>query len=565
VRAAQLLVERHAAWRAEAADPLRYMSLLYDAAVVYSLYAPFLVQGPVIGRKLCRLISWAFVHAWPRVKVSTREEFYRTRFPETLAPVEILQVHGGQTEFERLGKHFRHNLKPPGKITGYELVCHLADVWEFNDLQYKGKIVIMNVPEGLEVLEDVRLVYVDVASNQWGPLIGPGSSQWQVPPYGFPALFFIPLSTGSVAWLRLEKKDELRVCYREGSSRSRFNRRLVAYRAAPRRGYDYHTPLVVSFLSFGMFHCFSDGNCYLPLVQDFTTLYDAARGHAASRLPPIGTSFEELERRLFDTFNCRPSPMRASLRGSIYGYRGHGYAYTLGLGPGAISALTRTAVHYRVPLDVVLLGVVVCAMARADESEFCDFTLYTPMRDGASEAMLVGLFSDWRDLYASLDFDLATVLGTILQLYHKIQHRQWSVFNALRKDERTVINIQPLDFEKHAGFKNLGENMWRDGDRLNEHTERSNRMDNAQQPANFTIEQQDEKTWWILVGMGYNDRPTPWMRRLVFGFQDALSAFLFEPLARVHQPFPDDDTLLNIAWEREEQLKGGPVCLRAPR
>eukprot|EP00930_Biecheleria_cincta_P085633 TRINITY_DN75018_c0_g1_i1.p1 TRINITY_DN75018_c0_g1~~TRINITY_DN75018_c0_g1_i1.p1 ORF type:complete len:269 (-),score=33.70 TRINITY_DN75018_c0_g1_i1:72-761(-) len=229
-----------------------------------------------------------------------------------------------------------------------------------------------------------------------------------------------------------------------------------------------------------------------------------------------------------------------------------------------MSALTRTAVHYRVPLDIVLLGIVVCAMARADQSDFCDFTLYAPMRDGASEAMLVGLFSDWRDLYANIDFDLATVLGTILQLYHKIQHRQWSVFNALRKDERTVINIQPLDFEKHAGFKNLGENMWRDGDRLNEHTERSNRMEYAQQPANFTIEQQDEETWWILVGLGYNERPAPWMRRLVFGFQDALSAFLFEPLARVHQSFPDDDTLLHIAWKRE-QLKGGPVCLRAPR
>ena len=30
------------------------------------------------------------------------------------------------------------------------------------------------------------------------------------------------------------------------------------------------------------------------------------------------------------------------------------------------------------------------------------------------------------------------------------------------------MNIQPLDLEKRAaaGFKNLGENMWRDGDRL---------------------------------------------------------------------------------------------------
>ena len=46
VRAAQLLADRHEALRCEVADPLRYMSILYDAATVWTFYAPFLMKGP---------------------------------------------------------------------------------------------------------------------------------------------------------------------------------------------------------------------------------------------------------------------------------------------------------------------------------------------------------------------------------------------------------------------------------------------------------------------------------------------------------------------------------------
>jgi len=559
VQAAQALVDRHEALRVQIIDPLRYMSILYDAAVVFTLCAPLLGKGPAFARWLRRLISKAFTKAWPRIKCYRREELYGTRFPETFAPIEILQVHGGQVELERVLRQRRNMMDPPGVITGYELSCYLSDVWAYDNPHWKGKFVIMTAPAHLALPDDARLVYVDCTSREWGPLVGPGCSQWQVPPYGFPALFFVALCSGAVAWIRVENRDELRICYREGSSRSTWNRRLVAYRAAPQRGRDCHPPVIVNFLSVGMFHCFADGNCYLPLVQDFLMLYDAARGHAAPRLPAIPSAFEELERRLFDTFHCRPAPMRSSLRGGIFGFCGLGYGYCLGIGPGATSAVTRAAVHYRVPMDVVLLGIVVCAMARADHSDFCDFTLYAPMRDGAAEATAVGLFSDFRDLYASADFELATVLGTVLQLSHKIQHRQWTVFNALRKPERTVINIQPLDFEKRAGFKNLGENMWRDGDRLNESERRSREMGYAQQPATFVIEQQDEETWWVLAGAGHERRPAPWMRRFVEGFREALSAFLFEPLAPVHRPLPDDDTLLLTCAG-----VGRPVCLSAP-
>jgi len=158
--------------------------------------------------------------------------------------------------------------------------------------------------------------------------------------------------------------------------------------------------------------------------------------------------------------------------------------------------------------------------------------------------MSVGLFSDWRDVSVTFDMDLSTILGTLLQVSHTVQQRRWTPFNALRKGERTVVNIQPLDFQQRAGFTNLGENMWRDGDQLGKPEKRGQQMEWAKQPANFVIEQQDEGTWWILVSAADELRPTPWMRRFVFAFKEAMHAFLFDPLDLVHKPLPDDATLL---------------------
>merc|ERR1711920_1032514 len=140
--------------------------------------------------------------------------------------------------------------------------------------------------------------------------------------------------------------------------------------------------------------------------------------------------------------------------------------------------------------------------------------------------------------------ELSTILVSIMHLSYKIQHRQWSPFNALRKPEATVINMQPMDFQKHAGFMHLGENMWRDGDRLGHPEKREKQMEWAQQPATFVIEQQDEGTWWILVSAAEHLRPTPWMRGFSFAFREALQSFLFDPLALVHKAMPDDSTLL---------------------
>eukprot|EP00928_Gymnodinium_smaydae_P021165 TRINITY_DN18239_c0_g5_i1.p1 TRINITY_DN18239_c0_g5~~TRINITY_DN18239_c0_g5_i1.p1 ORF type:complete len:1675 (-),score=293.08 TRINITY_DN18239_c0_g5_i1:142-5031(-) len=549
--ATRSLVERHAALRVCAADALRYMSFLFDAASLFTLYAPMLNAGPFPLPWIRARLSACFECAWPRVVCRSREEMYGKRCPGVGAPLEVVRCRDGQDDFEHALKGKRYGLVPPGAITVYELECHLADAWKYH--RYNGRFVIMKVPEGAPASCSSKLAYVDATSGEWGPLLSPACEGWQIPPYGFPALFFVPLSSGAKAWLRLERGDELRVCYREApryAGAKSEEHHLCAFRASgTRERLGEREPVVINFLGVCMLHAFADGNCYLPLVQDFLTFYDEARGRPVLALPPLGNPFAELERRLFDTFHCRPSPLRSSLRGSIFRYKERGYGHDLGLMPGAMEAIAAAASRYRVPLDTALLGMVTCALARADGVDTMEFTLYAPMRDGPEDAMGVGLFSDWRDLALTVDFDLATTLGVILQASHKIAHRQWSVFNALRKPDRKIVNIQPLDFGRRAGFVNLGENLWHGGDRLHKQEPRPAQLSYAQQEVTVVIEQQDELTWWILMSAGHDKRPTAWMRRFVYAFGAALDAFLLTPLAPVHRPLPNDAALLRYFEE----------------
>lgn len=113
VRATQQLVDRHMALRAEAADPIRYLSFVYDCVNLFVVYAPFLDAGSVLLRCLRRLLSWACMKTWPRVKIKTRSQLYGRCKPETAVPLEIWEVHDGQIELERAIKKIKNDLKPP--------------------------------------------------------------------------------------------------------------------------------------------------------------------------------------------------------------------------------------------------------------------------------------------------------------------------------------------------------------------------------------------------------------------------------------------------------------------
>merc|ERR1712060_64875 len=106
-----------------------------------------------------------------------------------------------------------------------------------------------------------------------------------------------------------------------------------------------------------------------------------------------------------------------------------------------------------------------------------------------------------------------------VQLVHVVQNRQWTPFNALRKPERMIINMQPLDMVRRSHFQHLGENLWHGGDQRENVPTRPKVMPWARQQMTLNIEQQDETMWWILVDVGHNERPPPWMRKFVVCMQ----------------------------------------------
>jgi len=571
------VIDRHPTMRAKILDPLHYMSVIYDAAVLWSLVNPFIeIRRYRIMLALKRLISWAFRRTWPRVRSCSREHIYKERFPEHSVPLEVLTVDSnegepfkGQRQLERELKRLKGMLRPPFCLTVYELKCYLVDVWHYDEPpknaqpHLTGRFSIIRRPAWVPDPDDAENVYIDVATGEYGPLLGPLSSRWQTPPYGFPALFFVPLSSGAVLWIRIEEVWELRICYKKAGSREAYNFHYTSQRAAPHTYQSRGEANTVYFLSLCMVHAFGDGNCYMPLAQDLFSFYDAARKGSPITLPSLPNPLEALERRLFSTLTGDFSPLRSSLRGAMYWYRGSGYGYCTCIEPGAVAALTLASARYHIPLDVILLGLVVCSLARADQAhgiqgDLIDFTLYSPMRDGPAEAMMMGLFADWRDLAVGVDIDSATVLGTMLQLLHAIQHRHWTPFNALRKPERTIVNIQPLDMEHRSHFSHLGENLWHGGDVLGNQVLRGPETDPGRQPLTFNIEQQDQTTWWILVDIGHNERPTAWTRSFLVSLREAFNDLLFNPFQRVHRPVPEVEWQKWLAWERSQKLSPWP-------
>merc|ERR1719401_1274047 len=110
---------------------------------------------------------------------------------------------------------------------------------------------------------------------------------------------------------------------------------------------------------------------------------------------------------------------------------------------------------------------------------------------------MVGLFADWRDLAVAAPRDHATVLGIAVQVADILRQRRWSVYNALRKPERTVVNFMPLDPGRRGTFQQLADHLWDGGDRLGCPRCRDRDLVWTNQPLRFDFVQEHREAWWI--------------------------------------------------------------------
>merc|ERR1719265_1079787 len=175
------------------------------------------------------------------------------------------------------------------------------------------------------------------------------------------------------------------------------------------------------------------------------------------------------------------------------------------------------------------------AISRVDANQYVPLTMYVPLRDGPGEAGVVGMFADWRNILINTDISTATVLGVILEVAQTLRTRRWAMFNALKKPEATVVNFSPMDAAgTRAGFIQIHEDQWRQGDRLGRHDVRGTEMGKVVQPRALNIEERDRDHWMLHINMAIDVHPPSWVQRFVRAFKASLLDAVERPLTRVH-------------------------------
>ncbi|CAD7950187.1 unnamed protein product [Amoebophrya sp. A120] len=257
---------------------------------------------------------------------------------------------------------------------------------------------------------------------------------------------------------------------------------------------------------------------------------------------------EELQQRLWNAFTVDPVHLdiprdrfsvehRYSLRGVSFADRGRGLDHDLWLDSDAVKVLKLVSTVYGVPLEVVLVGLMMMAEARASRVEYLESTLYVPQRDSNRDNDAVGLFVDWRDLALQIPLESATFISVLLDLHQKIRNRDWQVFNPVTSHDRTLVNFQILDKlprgSRPLAMTQVPDSVWysgKGGYRLGGHGPISRSSGHF----HVAIKQIAEHEWVIGLTIDLKKHDFAWLRRVIRGFQFGLEALLCDPTRKVH-------------------------------
>mmetsp|Transcript_106721 Transcript_106721/g.311987 ORF Transcript_106721/g.311987 Transcript_106721/m.311987 type:complete len:1437 (-) Transcript_106721:107-4417(-) len=302
-------------------------------------------------------------------------------------------------------------------------------------------------------------------------------------------------------------------------------------------------------------HAFSDGYTCFPLINDLAEFCEAepGRGPGAPRAAALPSAFGVLQQRLFHALDMRPlcaAPDQCSLRCTEFFLPRRErepaqYNHLVQFGCDSLAALRRCSRDYAVPLDMALLGVVAAALLRTGVSDAegrltgqapgeqrLTMALYAPMRDGAGNEDMVGLFSDWRELTLAGGGGLS-VVGLLLQIMSTIRGRQWTKFDALQNSERILVNILPLD-ERPRGSCGFRQTRSHEYNREQFQQQRKRFWSQgALRPMRLTLEQFELETWWLSLDLSDDCFPPVWCRHFVANLERTILDLIHKPLVPV--------------------------------
>ena len=214
------------------------------------------------------------------------------------------------------------------------------------------------------------------------------------------------------------------------------------------------------FVRMYLTHAFSDGSCVIPLLKELNELYSASVENRQPQLsphpPPSGLFIQE--QRLFNTLTARLD--RPDIFYACYNMdmcenpENSSFGRIVLLHESFILIAQAAAKRMSVPIDVLLLSAIVCALARLWHiRSLVEMALVVPLRDGPHEADVIGFLADQRNLDVPIESEFATIASVVQTIHFLRRTRAWKIPQPFSNCQRTLVNIVQASFPENAPFK----------------------------------------------------------------------------------------------------------------
>ncbi|CAK0852080.1 unnamed protein product [Prorocentrum cordatum] len=294
-------------------------------------------------------------------------------------------------------------------------------------------------------------------------------------------------------------------------------------------------------------HSLCDAGSFGPLRADLAALYREEAGGPCEQLRPVPDALGILERRFLAAFPAKPGGAVSEEASYVAGWASSaaggpapwGHRRLLKVGQGAGSALQRASEALNVPLDVLFIVSIVCALARCDQMPVVRLTLTVPMRDGPDEGSLVGFFTDWRNVDVQTHA-LQSLLSVALQATEALRSRSWSRGTVSETSHRILVNLVGAEPTEHLGWVNrvdLGcmrpPSGW--SAKASSREERPLEVQGWQTGLRHGG---DPPAWTLVLKLQWERYPPAWAQRFAVVLTEVIEQFALDPCAPVHPSPP---------------------------
>jgi len=291
----------------------------------------------------------------------------------------------------------------------------------------------------------------------------------------------------------------------------------------------------VDFIYIAVSHALCDATSFLPLRSDLIALYLGESGGPEANLSPSGDAMSILHKRFRAAVWAHDPKGEPDQTPYLAGWEpavpaAWGYRRMMLVQSGAGAVLQHVSHMLNVPVDVLLIVCLACSIARIDGTPVVRLTLTTPMRDGSGEGLLVGCFSDWRDLDVHTHA-LQTLVSVALQTADTVRRRYWTRGRMAQVSQRMLVNLVATDDSDDRGFAHRAELGC-----MQPPTPSGRVRCYAERPMEVQGWQTSPVTWTLALRLHSEQCPPTWAAHLASTLPKVIEQFLLDPLAPVHAP-----------------------------